>query len=187
MISLIRIFTTFFTILLCLGCEKPISEPETIDPIYKDLVSTIEKKKSELEAQMKKKEELEKKMALAQPRTQEVRAIKKEYSTCIQNIQNLNQSIQFYQIRAERRKFTSRMTYQIAYRTKKPWPDPSEYEKYQLNKRLNEASREWNDRVPKLTDRYPSSKNPQPQSKESGQKSGEDVEKKAEEGKSGGH
>lgn len=152
------IFTILFLSSVLIGCNRPNPEPETLDPIYKDLVESHRKLEGKLAEQKKMLEDTLVDLKKAEAGSVEAKILKKDYSVTSQNIQNLTQQIAFIKIRAERRKFTDRMTYKYSFEAKKEWPDPREYSDYLLNKRLNEASRHWSDRVPRLNDRYPSSK-----------------------------
>lgn len=154
-----KFFQWFFSsVLLSLalsGCQKGVPEPELLDPIFKDLSETHRQKAHELEEELKKLAQTKAQLEKTESRSVQRKILAKDYSIGIQTIQELRESILYYKIRAERRKFTDRMTYKVALDAGKPWPDPQEYAQYQVNKRLNEASRQWAERVPKLNDRYP--------------------------------
>lgn len=155
----------FFQSIFCLtvlsfalsGCQKGVPEPELLDPIYKDLKATFEKQKHLLEEERKTLESTRRALEKTEARDIHRKILSKDYSISLQTIQKLEETSRFYEIRVERRKFTDRMTYKLALEAGKPWPDPKEYSDYLVNKRLNEASRQWAERVPRLNDRYPSS------------------------------
>ena len=46
-------------------------------------------------------------------------------------------------MRAETRKELDRKSYLAAYKEKKPWPDPSEYDEYKTQRKLEQAPRNW--------------------------------------------
>ncbi|MCB0350510.1 MAG: hypothetical protein KDD38_04965, partial [Bdellovibrionales bacterium] len=57
--------------------------------------------------------------------------------------------IEYLKIREIERKFDDYKTYEAAFKAEKPWPPPEEYKAYLKNKELNNASRNWSDRVPR--------------------------------------
>ena len=154
----ILIFTSILLMNALSACNRPIAEPEELDPIYKDLVQTLQKEQSKLAEQEKLQADAREGLAKAETGSIQAKILKKDYSLATQNIQKIKQRVKYLEIRVERRKFTDRMTYKHSFEAKKEWPDPNEYSEYLVNKRLNEASRHWSDRVPRLNDRYPSSK-----------------------------
>lgn len=108
----------------------------------------------------KAKEEALAKLRQAPAQTLELKDAERDYWKAVRTVDSLKTAVRYLKIRTERRRLESRLSYKRAFRAKKEgeWPDPDEYSAYLTNKRLREASLNWNRRVPKLQDRIPSSK-----------------------------
>ena len=140
------------------SCKSRIEQPELIDPIYTDLsrlegihTKEIEETKKQIEALHKKIEELEPhSLELVQAR-KELQGINKHHDQAVQ-------LAQFYKIRAEKRKFEDRVTYEEAFRNNEPWPKPEEFEYYKTNQKLRSVSLNWQTNVPSMVNRYSKNK-----------------------------
>jgi hypothetical protein len=136
-------------LLFCLACTRPQSNPELSDPIYQDLKAqeansskAIEGKKKELEAAEKEAEKPDlEPMALKQNR--------KTRFALEKTLRLLEQDHTYFEIKAAERKDLDAHTYPESFKTKSPWPPKGEIEAYATEQRLRNASRNWNDRVPK--------------------------------------
>ncbi len=64
-----------------------------------------------------------------------------------------DQEALYFEIRAQQRKDYARKSYLEAYDRGEKWPDPKDFEAYKLQRRLEDAPREWNSRLQK-TERY---------------------------------
>lgn len=137
-------------ILALLGCKKPLDNPESVDPIYRELVDASEKIKKSMEDQKKalaaSKEELKK----PDLTVGEKRQILKEISSTDKRIRLMDQDQKFFELRAQSRIAHVREVYPARFEKDLPWPNPDEIAQFEANKRLRGASRNWADNVPKL-------------------------------------
>lgn len=147
-----RVVILILTI-LWIGCSRPLETPELHDPIYNDLIKTSEQFKNEYEEANKLVQEAKKDLKKAPLGTIERKQFLKTLSTNEAKLTYLSQMAKYYHIRAKKRKIEAKKRYHLAYQEGLPWPDQSEYEHYQTEKKLRHASRSWNQRVPKLQDR----------------------------------
>ncbi len=140
---------------LTCGCSKEDPHPEVRDPIYKDLKSQADLHQKEVEEQKKFLGEFKVEMAKTEANSMERKDFRIKIAKAESNIKNHEQWAHFYRIRTERRAVVDKVTSKEARLADKPWPDPSEYSDYLVNKRLREVSLNWNSRVPRLQDRLP--------------------------------
>ena len=133
-----------------MACKKKHPTPEVLDPIYNDLVKQAGFFKGKVEQEKKQIKKLEKTLAETEARTIERVATAKDIRFAKKRLEKYVQDAKFYEIRSEHRKAQSRYEYNLAFSQDKDWPDPEEYKKYLVNKKLREAPRNWGYRVPKL-------------------------------------
>jgi hypothetical protein len=143
--------------LLLIGCSKEDPIPEERDPIFKDLEHRQSEHQKTYDEATAKLKELYASLEKAEPNSLEKRDIQRDIAKYKAQALDNEQWARYYRIRTGRRKLVDRLAYKEALGAKKPWPDPSEYSEYLVNRRLVEANRNWNARVPKLRDRLPSS------------------------------
>ena len=145
-----RIAIILSTCLLVTGCKKENPSPELLDPIYRDL--SDEAKKFEKLKSDKEKEILS--LLEDRPKLKVGSVLKKINSRDLIKARAalivLRQKAKYYKIHAERRRVEGRKAYKLAFKEGLPWPDPKEYERYKAHKKLRNAPRNWNYRVPKL-------------------------------------
>lgn len=139
--KLIIIFLLFFVVV---ACDKPNPEPEKADPIYNDIVAEIGAANSAVTAAEKELEGFEKEAAAVVPQTGQHKYAGKRVSETAAKLEKLRQMKKYWEIRAETRKEWARKSYMTAYKAKKPWPDPKEYEQYKVLRKLEQAPRHWN-------------------------------------------
>ena len=139
-----------FNALLLLGCSKPDPNPELRDPIYKDIEENLKGATKLLSDTEKSLDVLVLESTKLGPRTKEKMVNGRDIQRQKALIDKLRQEIAYFQIRLERRKIQSRTDYSVAYSKKAVWPDPKEFEKYKTIKKLREAPKNWDVRVPKL-------------------------------------
>ena len=152
-LSLILITSAFLT-----ACRKEIPNPETLDPIYKDLVA-----KSKNFSKLLSDEEKILKGLVEESKNIEVRTIdktvnKREIAASKKKIAIYRQKAKYYKIKSERRRVEGRRAYKIAFSKGETWPDPEEYKKYKTYMRLRTAPLNWSKRVPKLFEKSPNFK-----------------------------
>lgn len=155
--SMVQLFIMLVLMGTLAGCKKEDPRPEMMDPIWKDLSARESAYKKNYDESKAKIPGLEESLAKAEPRSIDLKNFQKELAKEKLKLMNAEQLERYYRIRAERRKLTARIAYKKAFAEDKPWPDPHEYSDYQVNTRLQEASRNWASRVPKLQDRQPGS------------------------------
>lgn len=157
MLSSFRIIILAILLTTMVGCHGEDPQPELRDPIYSDLG----KRAKEFEDSSKTLQEtlagLKESLEKAEPNTLERKDIQKKIAKTTREARDAEQWARYYKIRAERRKLVGRLDYKEAFKAGKEWPEESEYREYELSNKLREASRNWNNRVPKLHDRLPSS------------------------------
>ncbi|MEZ0390799.1 MAG: hypothetical protein ACAH59_01195 [Pseudobdellovibrionaceae bacterium] len=138
---------TFLTLTMLLfvfvACDKPQSEPEKMDPIYDDLLKEEGKVKAALSAASKELEGFEKDLAAVAPQTGQVKYAQKRVYETRARIEKLKQAQQYWSLRAETRKKWAREKYLAAFREKKSWPPPKEWEEYKIQRKLEVAPRNW--------------------------------------------
>ena len=143
-----------------IGCEKRLSEPERLDPVFLLITNEVKSTESVIAKEQKNLEELRKDFDKAAPLSKERTIAKRDSEKTRENIALLEQNLKYLKIRSERRKIESRMAYHLAMDRGEPWPDPQEKEHYETAHRLRRASKSWDSRVPKLADRIPGSTKP---------------------------
>lgn len=142
-----------------IGCRSEDPNPELRDPIYQSLKKESEEAEKALAESEKARDEALLKLRAAQAQTLELKEAEREYWKSVKIVDRLKTAIKYLKIRTERRRLEARAAYKRAFLAGKEesWPNPDEYSAYLTNKRLREASLNWNRRVPKLQDRIPSS------------------------------
>lgn len=150
-------FTSLFFFITCgfflLGCKKEHPNPEQLDPIYKELTQKASEASKALENELQKRAELERVIPSLLPNTIDLKNTRRELQQAERAIVALRQQHKYYEIRAERRRVEGRRAYKIAFQNNEEWPKPEEYQAYLASKRLQEASLNWSERVPKLHQR----------------------------------
>ncbi|MCM2281601.1 MAG: hypothetical protein NDI61_07115 [Bdellovibrionaceae bacterium] len=71
-------------------------------------------------------------------------------------VKRLEEKVLYQELLVKKRLEYVKQVYPKRYQQKLAWPDQAEVQLYQTNKRLNRASRNWSERVPKLQDRIKS-------------------------------
>lgn len=133
-------------VMTTLGCRREDSNPELSDRIYLDLLSEARNYEQQQSEAMKKLEQVEKELAETAPRTIDRKNAEREVASTRKKLTQATEMLEFYKIRAERRRVEGRRAYKLAFRSGKDWPNKNEYESYMVNKRLVQASRSWKDR-----------------------------------------
>lgn len=146
-------------ILFCLfGCKSRIEQPELIDPIYLDLTRLESMHSKTAEEERKQIEDVEHRIESLEPHSLELVQARKELSAVSKKRDRSEQLARFYKIRAEKRKFEDRVTYDEAFRANETWPKPEEFEFYKQNQKLRSVSMNWQSNVPSLINRYSKNK-----------------------------
>lgn len=135
-------------ILTLVSCNKPLSNPEEIDPIYKDLQSELSNSEKDYAETLKKAEEAQLRLKDIVPQRGQTRKFYGDYHNAKNIAEKARQKMEFYRERVSSRKFEARGAYIRAFESKKDWPDPQEYDAYLASKRASSGSRNWRDRYP---------------------------------------
>lgn len=133
------------------SCRSKNPQPETLDPIYADLVATSAGLNSKAEAQRKKIEDLKMSLEKMPPRDPARKRTTKEMYDLERGLVQMEQQAKYFEIRAEQRKEYAKRAYDQAFDEGKDWPDPQELADYKEFQRVKHAPRNWEDRVPKMT------------------------------------
>jgi len=148
------IVSIFFIFTVC-GCESEDPNPELKDPVYKDLKGKADSHEKTILENKKRLDELLVALEKTEANSIEQKDVRRDIAKAKETIGNSEQWHRYFKIRAERRAVVDKIAAREAKREGKPWPDPAEYSDYQVNSRLRDAPRNWNNRVPKLIDRLP--------------------------------
>jgi hypothetical protein len=145
-------FTIFIGILIVISaCAKPMPNPESIDPIYVDLLKQSGSYTKAAEDETKKMTKGKAELAKLSPRDPLRGSFMHQIHQSEVNIVQLKQKALYYEIRAKQRMEFDSEDYLRAFNANKPWPNHEEFSSYTLRKKLVDAPRNWDARVPKLT------------------------------------
>jgi hypothetical protein len=154
------VFCAVFLLVLA-GCKQPIENPETIDPIYADLEKQAKEAAGVLASEEKSVTETREKLKALPPRDILRGQMTRELYSHEKNVVQMRQRKLYLEIRTEQRKDYDQKAYKTAFDADKVWPEPSEAAEYKKIRRLQTASRSWDERVPK-TNRYNKAPTPDP-------------------------
>jgi hypothetical protein len=132
-------------------CEKPEPNPEGRDPIYQDLAALQKSTEGDLATESKKLDDLDKEIGAMKTRDSAKLHAMGVRSSMEKRILQMKQMAQYYEIRATERKAYDEKDYLEAFNAERAWPDPATVAEYQARKKLRNASRNWEDHVPKST------------------------------------
>lgn len=141
-------------LVITLGCKSEDPEPQLKDPIYLDLKRELDRASGEASALEAKILKLEGDYSKTEVRTIDRKTVKMDLIKAKKAYQLAIQSREYYEARLKLREARARVAYKRAFLAEKPWPDPAEFESYQLQKKLRQNSRNWADRVPKRGDTH---------------------------------
>ncbi len=133
-------------ILICpvlASCHRQNPYPELNDPIYEDLFHSLQAKTHDLAEAKKKLAAIKKELVATRPRTidraNDKLLLKKEQVI----YQRLLQTVAYDKIRTKRRQIDDRVSYKLAFLQGKPWPNPKEYQRYLLSKKMSHSVHNW--------------------------------------------
>ena len=133
------------------GCEKPNANPETMDPIYTDLQKESDSATKDADKIKTEAEKLADDLSKLETRDPSRSILVNQKNGKYKAEAGMRQRAEYFHIRAEQRLKVDQREYLKAFEAKKPWPDPAEKKNYEIMRKLQTASREWGDRVPKNT------------------------------------
>lgn len=125
------------------GCAKPDPNPELRDPIFTDITSQIASLNQQIESEKNQLKKHEQELAEAPPQTGKVKFALKRVSESKSLIASLDQERKYLEIKIESRKKAARSSYLQAFKEKRPWPEPREWDLYISEKRLRQAKKNW--------------------------------------------
>lgn len=145
-----KLFLSTFLLIFVTGCHKPLTEPEEIDPIYREYMAEASNSEKAVEEQKKKIEEFMPQFGTIIPQTGQTKKIYNEYFRLKNELARLEQKTQYYSLAAKSRKYEARRKYLEAFEANKAesWPDPAEYEAFKVNKRVQNVDHDWRRRYP---------------------------------------
>jgi len=143
MAMVIRAGFLLFVVLSLMGCRKPLEHPEANDPVYKDLKKEANLAYAAYKEKEKKALAAKKALDKAQVRTGQRLEAQDDYFTNLHEQEKYAEKYRYLELKAELRRKYDISVYPQIYADKKPWPDPEQYEQYEVEKRLATAPKEW--------------------------------------------
>ncbi|GEM_PF-5032526 len=150
-VTLRIVMATF--VLFLLGCKKPLSNPENLDPIYTDLLKFEKDHYAVYKTKLSELEVIKKDWQSSEALSGRKKTAKARYFATEEEAEKALQTSKFYKLRANTRKQEARKAYLIAFNKDQPWPPPDEYQSFLAENRLKNSSRTWDSRVPKWNQR----------------------------------
>ena len=147
---IIQFLLIFCAGLLVSACDRPLDDPEKHDPIYLDMQSKakdLEKALADYEKTILDKRKELSEISSQDPMRHRVRA---ELYDMERNLEVLKEKALHGQLQLEKRKEISIKSYWKARDAGQEWPNKEDFEGYKAAQRLKSASRNWDQRVPKL-------------------------------------
>ncbi|MGZ3780382.1 MAG: hypothetical protein ACXVCY_07045 [Pseudobdellovibrionaceae bacterium] len=138
-----KLFSTFLLSLILISCNKPDPNPELRDPIYLDLVASTTSINTQLEAEKKTLEENKKALDEVVLQSGQNLFAGKHIMESKNRITKLEQEKQYLELKTEEYKKTSKRAYLNAFKKGDSWPDPKEWNAYQLEKKLLATKKQW--------------------------------------------
>ncbi len=136
--------------LFTLSCEKPMDNPELVDPIYNDLLNDAKTSVGLATTEEKNLESLNKDIEALKAGDNSRKNKMRQRFESETKITGFKQRAQYFQLRGLKRKEYVLDNYPKYFAKHLPWPDSEEWHDYQASKKLQMASRDWGTRVPKL-------------------------------------
>lgn len=130
-----------------------MKNPHEIDPIYKAIHEQVSQSDAKIAATTKAIEDAQIAYDKTEPQTHQRVIAKRDLESTKARLSSLQQENDYLKIRLKRREIEDKINYKISFQKNLNWPDPAEYEAYLVHERLANASRKWDERVPKLEDR----------------------------------
>lgn len=143
MLLICRHATLAILALCVIACNRPMENPESIDPIYLDLIKTQKEFEDLAKSEEKTLEEHREALSRVQPQTGQVKYATKRVEESLARINSLKQEAQYYRLKSEERREEARREYGQAFENDKGWPDPNDYEAYLSVKKLRESPKNW--------------------------------------------
>lgn len=129
--------------LMLSACSKPDPNPELKDPIYNEFVSLAATANSELEAEKKALEGFEKELQDVVPQTGQIKFAQKRINDSKAKISRIQQEKKYFELKVTARKALAKSQYAEAFKNKTVWPDPKEWQTYEMEKKFRAAKKTW--------------------------------------------
>ena len=137
-------------LILC-RCERPNPNPELMDPIYSDLQRESDSAAKDADKIKSEADKLTDDLSKLEARDPSRSILINQRNAKNKAEAGVRQRAEYFRIRAEQRFNIDQREYLKAFEAKKPWPEPGERKNYEVMRKLQTASRNWGDRVPKNT------------------------------------
>lgn len=131
--------------LFLVGCNNPDSTPELRDPVYQDMKSQEESFKKQVEAKKKELEEFETSYHELPDNDFQKKMTREDIYRTKNEITKLEQMTEYHRISAESRQIYARKQYLEYFKAgkEKEWPPADVKEKYELQKKMAAAPKQW--------------------------------------------
>jgi hypothetical protein len=139
-------FLMVFAIFVSLGCSRPDPQPELQDPIWNDLRAQLGVTRKNIEDFRKLLEEHQAVVAQVKVQTGQIKYAEKRVWETKKYLETLYQQEKYWLLRIAERQVRTRANYLKAFKEGKPWPDKEEISQYMAEKRLRQASLQWDSR-----------------------------------------
>lgn len=130
-----------------------MEKPETIDPIYSDLIKQEKEHFAKYKAKKAELDEIKRDWDTADALSGRAKVAKSRYFATEEAAQKELQTSRYFKLRAKTRKAEARKSYSSHFKQDKPWPPAEEYDAYLAENRLKMGSKSWDSRVPKWNER----------------------------------
>lgn len=138
------------TLIFVVGCEeKPMPNPELSDLIFKDLLTESKSADASWAQALKDSIDLKRSLAELPPRDPGRDRLKQQVAAANQKLLQMESAKEFHKLRTQLRLTYIKENYPKYFLAKRAWPDQAEYQRYQINKRLRLAPKEWAAHLPK--------------------------------------
>lgn len=154
----INFYIIFLSVIFIVGCKSRNPNPEYLDPIFLDYQSQYKESLKEAESLPDQIEAAKKDLKETPPRSTERVVASRALKKLQKQYEVSSQKADFYEIRMNKRRIHSKLSYEKAFVKDQTWPDAKEYEQYKQHKKLKNANLNWNSRVPKLFKENPNYK-----------------------------
>lgn len=143
MSKIIATFILVIQIFALIGCEKPNPEPEKLDRVFEDMEKQAAAVGADIANFQSQLDEHLATLKKVEPQTGQIKYAQKHVYETSALIDRLKQKKRYWEIRAESRKERDRIEYMKAFREKKPWPPPEEWEQYSQELQREKNNLHW--------------------------------------------
>lgn len=127
-----------------IGCHKPLSHPESVDPIYLETKKDLDSVIASIEQAEKDKEKAKTALDLAPIRTGQRQDAEETFFEVLHKLDKLSEKYRYLALKMHSLKHYDQREYKKALKEKQPWPNEEAYNDYLVERRLASAPKEWN-------------------------------------------